>query len=193
MKYAIRINDKITGNIIFEGYFVVNSSNMLTGFYETINGFTDYTQNLIIPTDNLPSGIVDNQGFQTYIYNNDQNSYFNNIYLPSWKQFNYSGILIKYMNNYKLNVSYINIFDYSFSNDPSIMNESNVFVTFNDNTQSTNLVFINITPVIEPTPRPRMTMGSLYTNNAQVYYKSHTLAPGGIGGVRNYRLKSRKT
>jgi hypothetical protein len=39
----------------------------------------------------------------------------------------------------------------------------------------------------------RMTMGSLYSNNAQVYYKSHTLAPGGIGGVCNYCLKSRKT
>jgi hypothetical protein len=39
----------------------------------------------------------------------------------------------------------------------------------------------------------RIPMGSLYSNNAQVFYKPHTLAPGGIGGVRNYRLKSRKT
>jgi uncharacterized repeat protein (TIGR02543 family) len=41
--------------------------------------------------------------------------------------------------------------------------------------------------------QPKITMGSLYSNNAQVFYKSHTLAPGGIGGVRNFRLKSRKT
>ena len=39
----------------------------------------------------------------------------------------------------------------------------------------------------------RITMGSLFSNNAQVFYKSHSLAPGGIGGVRNCRLKSRKT
>ena len=87
MKYAIRINHKITGNIVFEGYFVVNLSNMLTGFYETINGFTDYTQNLIIPTDNLPLSSIDQDGFQTYTYN-DVTTIFNNIYLPSWKQFN---------------------------------------------------------------------------------------------------------
>jgi len=39
----------------------------------------------------------------------------------------------------------------------------------------------------------RILMGSLYSNNAQVFYNPHTLAPGGIGTVRNSRLKSRKT
>jgi|LauGreDrversion4_1035100.scaffolds.fasta_scaffold268799_1 hypothetical protein len=43
------------------------------------------------------------------------------------------------------------------------------------------------------TPSPRISMGSLYTNNAQVFYKPNSLAPGGIGSVRNNRLKSRKT
>lgn len=42
-------------------------------------------------------------------------------------------------------------------------------------------------------PSPRIFMKSLYTNNAQVYYKPNSLAPGGIGSVRNNRLKSRKT
>lgn len=36
-------------------------------------------------------------------------------------------------------------------------------------------------------------MTSLFTNNALVYYKSHSLASGGIGTVRNCRHKSRKT
>ena len=184
MKYAIRINHKITGNIVFEGYFVVNLSNMLTGFYETINGFTDYTQNLIIPTDNLPLSSIDQDGFQTYTYN-DVTTIFNNIYLPSWKQFNSSGILIKNMNKYKFNVAYIGI-----SGDNPLNNESAMTIIGNSIQSEQLQVLINITP--EPTPR-RMSMGSLYTNNAQVYYKSHTLAPGGIGGVRNYRLKSRKT
>ena len=39
----------------------------------------------------------------------------------------------------------------------------------------------------------KMNMRSLFTNNAQVYYKPHSLAPGGIGGVKNYRKKSKKT
>lgn len=36
-------------------------------------------------------------------------------------------------------------------------------------------------------------MTSLFTNNALVYYKPHSLASGGIGTVRNCRHKSRKT
>jgi hypothetical protein len=33
----------------------------------------------------------------------------------------------------------------------------------------------------------------LFTNNAQVFYKSHSLASGGVGSVRNHRRKARKT
>ncbi len=33
----------------------------------------------------------------------------------------------------------------------------------------------------------------LFTNNAQVFYKSHSLGSGGIGSVRNHRLKARRT
>ena len=36
-------------------------------------------------------------------------------------------------------------------------------------------------------------MGSLFTDNSMVYYKPHSLAAGGVGGVRNYRKKSKKT
>jgi hypothetical protein len=53
-------------------------------------------------------------------------------------------------------------------------------------------------PPVPPVPppvsvNPRISMGSLFTDNSMVYYKSHSLAPGGIGGVRNYRHKSKKT
>jgi hypothetical protein len=37
------------------------------------------------------------------------------------------------------------------------------------------------------------TMQSLFTNNAQVYYKPHSLAVGGPGTVVNSRHKARKT
>jgi hypothetical protein len=33
----------------------------------------------------------------------------------------------------------------------------------------------------------------LFTNNAQVFYKSNSLASGGVGGVRNHRVKARRT
>jgi hypothetical protein len=41
-------------------------------------------------------------------------------------------------------------------------------------------------------PRYFFSMGSLFSNNAQVYYKPHSLSSGG-GGVRNSRIIRRKT
>jgi hypothetical protein len=44
-----------------------------------------------------------------------------------------------------------------------------------------------------PPPRP-LAWGSMFTNNAQVYYKPHSLSTGSGGsGVRNVRHKQRKT
>ena len=43
------------------------------------------------------------------------------------------------------------------------------------------------------TPYIPYSLFGLFTNNAQVYYKSHSLASGGIGGVRNHRRKAKKT
>ncbi len=42
-------------------------------------------------------------------------------------------------------------------------------------------------------PRHPYSMFGLYTDNSQVYYKSHSLASGGVGGVRNHRKKARRT
>jgi hypothetical protein len=41
--------------------------------------------------------------------------------------------------------------------------------------------------------RPLVNMQSLFSNNAQVYYKAHSLASCGVGSVGNSRLKSKKT
>jgi len=58
-----------------------------------------------------------------------------------------------------------------------------------------------ITPGPAPAPAPALapatafpvTKHSLFTDNSRVYYKTSSLAPGGIGGVRNHRRKARKT
>ena len=51
-----------------------------------------------------------------------------------------------------------------------------------------------IPPPTPPTPTfSRIPIRILFTNNAQVYYKPHSLASGGIGSVRNCRFKSKKT
>jgi hypothetical protein len=64
------------------------------------------------------------------------------------------------------------------------------------NTITTNAVgTFAITPGPAPAPAPAfpVTKHSLFTDNSRVYYKTSSLAPGGIGGVRNYRRKARKT
>jgi len=49
-------------------------------------------------------------------------------------------------------------------------------------------------PYIAPQQSRYIHMGSLFTNNAQVYYKPHSLSTGGGGsGVTNSRHKQRKT
>ena len=55
--------------------------------------------------------------------------------------------------------------------------------------------FYSVYPYTPPQPPPRpLVWGSLFTNNAQVYYKSHSLSTGSGGsGVRNVRHKARKT
>jgi hypothetical protein len=45
-----------------------------------------------------------------------------------------------------------------------------------------------------PSNQPSLrTLTPLFTNNAQVYYKPGSLAPGGVGSVRNSSVKARRT
>lgn len=48
-------------------------------------------------------------------------------------------------------------------------------------------------PPVPPRPYNPCRFFGLFTDNAQVYYKSHSLGSGGVGSVRNYRKKVRRT
>jgi hypothetical protein len=50
----------------------------------------------------------------------------------------------------------------------------------------------NIPSTIIPTPKP-FSMQSIFSNNSQVVYKPGSLAPGGVGTVKNSSMKSKKT
>ena len=55
-------------------------------------------------------------------------------------------------------------------------------------------VYPYIAPIAPIAPPRPLVWGSLFTNNSQVYYKSHSLSTGSGGsGVRNVRHKQRKT
>lgn len=57
-------------------------------------------------------------------------------------------------------------------------------------TITNNAGTFDIIPTLEPVPvNNKLT----FSDNSRVYYKKSSLAPGGIGGVRNHRKKARKT
>ena len=57
--------------------------------------------------------------------------------------------------------------------------------------QFTNPVSIPFSKTL-PTTNP-LSMTSLFSNNAQVLYKPNSLSYGGVGTIRNGRVKVRKT
>ncbi len=67
---------------------------------------------------------------------------------------------------------------------------------YNTGTVLINTGIYYLYPYTTPPPPSNhpVSMGSLFTNNAQVYYKPHSLSTGGGGsGVRNCRHKQRRT
>jgi hypothetical protein len=189
--YSISIVSQTDG-IIFNGYFSVNNAtNLVISFYETINGSTNFNNNILIPTG---TGTQNGNylGFNTYNIP-ALNLTYDNAYLSNWFQFDENGVIIKSMSRYPE----YSIFNFFAENEgyESINNIGTVGI--NTNTTNgpvlTNISF-TIKQISDPTiqiPRP-FSMNSFFTNNAQVYYKPHSLSTGS-GGVTNSRQKKRKT
>lgn len=68
---------------------------------------------------------------------------------------------------------------------------------YNSGTELINNGIYFLYPYIAPPPQPQpplLLCGSMFSNNAQVHYKSHSLSTGSGGsGVRNSRYKKRRT
>ena len=126
---------------IFNGYFCVdNNTNLVTSFYETINGSTNFNNNILIPTNQSFYGSPDN------IYQND------------WLQFNNNGVAINSMSyytnptgNYQYNLC-------SFGNNPLITNQG---INVNNTSYGWQNNFYFITLVSDPT---------IYVNDGSILY-----------------------
>lgn len=67
-------------------------------------------------------------------------------------------------------------------------------ITLRNNGSYHNTVFVLTVTEAEMVPHnPCICFSGLFTNNAQVYYKTHSMAIGGVGTVRNYRRKAKRT
>jgi hypothetical protein len=67
--------------------------------------------------------------------------------------------------------------------------EPGVYTLTIRNTGSYHFTTVTLTVL----PRHPYSMFGTFTDNSRVFYKSHSLASGGVGGVRNHRKKARRT
>ena len=115
---------------IFNGYFSVdNNTNLVTAFYETINGSTDFNNNILIPLNQSIYGSPDN------------------IYQSGWLQFDSNGCAINSMSyytnppgNYQYNLC-------SFGANPLI---TNIGAIVNNTSYGWPDVLFTITPISNP-------------------------------------------
>ena len=173
--HSISISLTTGGSVIFNGYFNVDdTTNVIQNFYYVNNN--QYVDILL----NLGDYSSDNQ----FINNNFTDGGTNILSVIPYINTNYN-------TPYKLQL-------YRGANEDFIAyNLTNAYTLGWTTIQTTNFTF-NFTSIsgFPPLsiPRPFFSMRSLFTNNAQVYYKPHSLSTGSGGsGVRNYRKKQHRT
>ena len=176
--HSISISLTTGGSVIFNGYFSVdNTTNVIQNFYYVNNN--QYVD--ILLTNN--GGLLGDHSSDNQFINNNFTAGGTNILsvIPYINSI--------YGNQYKLNLW---VGDGNFSR--ISYNPTNAY---NDGwiDSGTNIITFNFTSISGLPPlRPSFSMSSLFTNNAQVYYKPHSLSTGGGGsGVRNYRQKQHRT
>lgn len=79
---------------------------------------------------------------------------------------------------------------------PTLTNEYVLLLTASSFTGTLGSTVINnnvSTTLNAPNETSLRNLKPLFTNNAQVYYKTGSLAPGGVGSVRNSSVKARRT
>jgi hypothetical protein len=170
--YLVRILQGET--VIYDGYFTVlpstNPNKFITGFY-------DYA----LPLENGFNNVLLTQN--DWVYRGADNLYF-----ETNEDFSNEGVNI-----------------YSTHIQTVLNTQSNHFNLYTEDgtdylyegVDDDFMVTVQITKILAPDPGPppvpqrSFNMGSLFTNNAQVYYKPHSFSSG--GSVTNSRAKKRRT
>jgi hypothetical protein len=154
----------------------MNGSLMYTDTVDTVTNFVNGSYDLVISNEYTPS---DDSAFGGYI------KYF------AWDKGN-----ARYSEDFTVSSSAPT---YTIT-DGLLLTESGASGSLSSNidTTSSSFSFVEETPVEDTTSTNTVTDYSrmrrpLYTNNSLVFYKPNSLASGGVGGVSNSRIKSRRT
>jgi hypothetical protein len=176
--HSISISLTTGGSVIFNGYFNVDdTTNVIQNFYYVNNN--QYV-------DILLRDLGDNSSDNQFIDNNFTDGGTNILSVIPY-------INTLYNNPYKLNLWYASEYDlYRIDYNPTDAYDVD-WVSPGQNLSTFNFTSISGLPPLS-IQRPFFSMRSLFTNNAQVYYKPHSLSTGSGGsGVRNYRKKQHRT
>ena len=174
------------GGVIFNGYFNVNTtSNVIQNFYYVNN--KQYVDILLTNNGGQLGDYACDNVFQNGNFTNNGTNllpvipYINTTYsAPSVTKIQ----LLDYVGYISYSIAYSNNNIFNSFEPPDGWEISPINFTFTFNQISG----------LPPLSVPSFFMGSLFSNNAMVYYKPHSLSTGGGGsGVRNYRKKQRKT
>ena len=165
-QYTIQIND-LSGNIIFSGTFVTNSSNIVTELYNDVDSST----NILIGLNGInPTPNTYGYGFDTndYTYSLDGGASntipYDNGYLSTWQQFDPNGIIIKSIPLYDTDPNTYfayNITSHTFqnhtpsNNDPASSNVGSIVgLSASANNVYLDTVTFTIGIIIPPGPPP---------------------------------------
>jgi hypothetical protein len=135
---------------IFKGYFSTDSNtNVINGFYETINGKTNFDKNLLFASGTETD--ITYEGFTVYSIQNNS-YYYDNGYVNTWKQFDWFGVIISKMSYYSDN-THINLCA-QIVGDETSTNVGNIVLLSSDNQDIFISAIFTLTPVADPTVVP---------------------------------------
>ena len=188
--YSIRIS-LASNTAIFNGYFSVDSSRLVTAFYETINGTTNFKNNILIPTGN---GVLQSEKYLDFnVYRMIGFAFYDNAFLPNWLQFDNYGVVLNSISAYpqynKFNL---------FAND--VGNESmNTIGSLKINPMEIIPTLFKITPISDPsfqgtsgnnglTSTPTASAGNFFALNRLSGVKGNNNKTYGDSSLRTARL-----
>jgi len=156
-------------SIGYSARFTVEND-IVTGYFENFN-----------PTTNILAASIFPEPFDDFTADNIfSNGFFGDQGI---------NIISPFLGNYLgTNIDFFNFFKFE--------NRNYLWSVFHSDIIDLNVEIFPFVPPRPPAPQPqwRFPLKSLFTNNAQVYYKPHSLSTGSGGsGVTNQRLKKRKT
>jgi hypothetical protein len=143
--YSLEVSSEDTKETLFNGVFSVNDVNIITGVYETIDGQTNFTNNLLVTDLGYPAFTY----FNNPVYTTTSNGYYDYQYEKEWLQFDRWGVVLSGASKYT-DASLIKLRSLAVG-DETISNKGLIYVYQADNTFKTVSASYNIKQIIIPT------------------------------------------